>query len=93
MSAFAIAQLRKIRMGADIEAYLRGIDVTLAPYGGRFRVHGAPLERREGAWPEGDLVLIEFASLAHARGWYASSEYQALVPLRTRNSEGDVVIV
>ena len=33
--------------------YLERIDVTLAPFGGRFRVHGARPEVLEGEWSLG----------------------------------------
>jgi len=38
--AYAIAYLRDVRFGEEIIEYLQRIDATLAPYGGRFLVHG-----------------------------------------------------
>lgn len=32
-------------------------------------------------------------SAAAARAWYASPAYQKVLPLRTRNSEGDVILI
>jgi uncharacterized protein (DUF1330 family) len=79
-------------MGPAIESYLNEIDATLAPFGGRFIVHGGPLEVLEGSW-EGHLIMIEFPTLDSARAWYRSPAYQAIVRLRTENSEGDTVLV
>lgn len=90
--AFAAAHLRRVDYGPDIEEYLRHIDATLVPFGGRFRVHGGPVEVLEGEWP-GDFILIEFPDRASARAWYDSPAYRAILPLRTRNAEGDVFLV
>ncbi|WP_327325705.1 DUF1330 domain-containing protein [Streptomyces sp. NBC_01210] len=65
---------------------------TLDPFGGRFLVHGATVELREGEWP-GALVIIGFAGMAEARRWYDSEAYQELLPLRTRHMAGDVILV
>jgi uncharacterized protein (DUF1330 family) len=40
-------------------------------------VYGA-LETMEGEAPDG-VVLLEFPTMADARGWYASDEYQAAI--------------
>jgi uncharacterized protein (DUF1330 family) len=93
MPSFAIAQLRNINLGPEIVAYLAAIDQTLAPYGGRFLVHGNPLTRLEGTWPEGDLIIIAFPSRDNAEAWYASEAYRKILPLRQDFSEGDVILV
>jgi uncharacterized protein (DUF1330 family) len=49
-------------------------------------------EVMEGPW-EGDLVVIAFPDIAAAHGWYASPAYQAILPLRTRNSRSAAIIV
>lgn len=71
---------------------LRRIDATLAPFGGKFRIHGGEAEVLEGAW-SGDLIMIEFADRERARGWYASPAYQQILPLRTGCSQGDVIFL
>jgi hypothetical protein len=40
MTAYAVANLRNVRMGPAIIAYLQAIDATLAPFHGRFIIHG-----------------------------------------------------
>ncbi len=79
-------------MGEEVIEYLRRIDATLAPFNGRFISHGKTPEVVEGEWP-GHLVLIEFPDMEQARGWYESSAYQAILPLRTRNSEGSAILL
>ncbi len=92
MSAFAVGNLTRVDMGPSIVNYLRGIDATLAPFGGRFRVHGDPIELLEGEFT-GDLIVIEFPDMKAARNWYASPAYQAILPLRTSHASGAVFLV
>jgi uncharacterized protein (DUF1330 family) len=92
MTAYAVAVIRETRFGPEVEEYLRRIDGTLAPFGGKFIIHGGPYERLEGAW-SADLVVIEFPSMEQAKGWYESDAYLEIRAFRTRHSEGDVLLV
>ncbi|WP_244818137.1 DUF1330 domain-containing protein [Caballeronia sp. Lep1P3] len=92
MTAYAIGHLGEVDMCAEIVAYLERIDATLAPFGGRFVIHGGRCDVREGAW-RGDLIAIAFADLAHARAWYESDAYRRILPLRTRHARGTVFLV
>ena len=92
MTAYAVAVIRETRFGGEIKEYLQRIDDTLAPFSGRYRVHGGPYQPLEGAW-SGDLVVIEFPSMEHAQGWYESDAYRAIRHLRIEHTEGDVVLV
>lgn len=92
MSAYAVAIIRETRFGPEIKAYLEGIDATLRPYGGVFRIHGGPYHSLEGDW-SGNLVAIEFPDLEQASAWYHSPAYQAIKALRTDNTEGDAFLV
>jgi len=92
MATLAVAHLRNVVMGPAIIEYLERIDDTLAPYGGRFLIHGGPIESLEGSW-SGDLVAIEFPDRERARAWYDSAAYQSILPLRTEHAEGDVFLI
>ena len=92
MPAYAVAVIRKTRFGPQIREYLQRIDATLAPFSGKYRIHGGPYVPLEGAW-SGDLVVIEFPSMEMARGWYESPAYREIRFLRTDNTEGDVLLV
>ena len=63
--AYAVAYLRDVRFGEEVIDYLQRIDETLAPFGGRFLVHGGALTPAEGTW-DGDLVVIAFPDVAAA---------------------------
>lgn len=92
MTAYAIAHLRDVDLNPEIADYIRRIDATLAPFGGRFLIHGATPEVMEGPW-EGDLVVIAFPDRGAARAWYDSPAYQAILPLRANNSRSAAIIV
>lgn len=92
LRALALANLRNVALGPDIVEYLERIDATLAPFGGRFLVHGGAVVPLEGQWP-GTLVVIGFPDRASAEAWYASPAYRAILPLRLGNCEGEAIIV
>lgn len=92
MSCYVVGVLRDVDLNADIVEYLRTIDDTLAPFDGRFLVHGTSAEVLEGEW-DADLVVIEFPDAERARGWYDSAAYRPLIALRARNSTGTVLLV
>ena len=68
------------------------IDATMAPFGGRFVLHGDGNRRvLEGSF-SGDIIMLSFPNRRAAEAWYESPAYQAILPLRTRNSDGDVLL-
>ncbi len=92
MPTYAIARIENVVMGPAIASYLERIDATLAPFEGRFVVHGGAFDRLEGDW-SGDVVIIAFPDRALARAWYDSPAYRAILPLRTANSRADVILI
>lgn len=92
MTTYAVAHLHHTELCAEIVEYLEKIDGTLAPFGGRFIIHGGPVERIEGAF-RGNLIVIEFDDRERARAWYDSPAYQAILPLRTRHASGDAFFI
>ena len=92
MPAYAVGHLHDVNVGPDIIAYLKRIDATLEPFGGRFIIHGGPVTLLEGLW-SGDLIVIAFPDRDSARAWYDSPAYRQILPLRTGNSRGDVFLI
>lgn len=93
MTAYAIAHLRDPEeIHPQVPEYMEKIQETMDPFSGRFIVHGGTVDVREGHWP-GSVVVLEFPSPDHARDWYESAAYQAILPLRADHMEGDVIIV
>lgn len=92
MQAYAIAKLYNVTPHADVVEYIERIPATFEPYGGRFLVHGATHEVKEGDW-NGPVVVIGFPGIAEARAWWDSPAYQEIAPLRSRHIDGDIVLV
>ncbi|CAL9304510.1 DUF1330 domain-containing protein [Streptomyces sp. NPDC095602] len=94
MPAYAIANLRpQETLHDEVLTYIERVQSTLDPFGGRFLVHGAPeREVLEGEWPESPVIIV-FPSMERARRWYESEDYQALLPLRTRHMQGDLLLI
>ncbi|AEW96699.1 MULTISPECIES: DUF1330 domain-containing protein [Streptomycetaceae] len=91
-AAYAIAYVREtVNPSPEIAEYMRRIEGTLEGFGGRFLIHDGVREVLEGAWP-GGLIVIGFPDMDSARRWYASPEYQEILPLRTRNIVMDVIL-
>lgn len=91
MPAYAVAHLHNVDLGPGIVEYLERIDATLAPFGGKFLVHGAGQVVKEGP-ADGNVVVIEFPDMAAAEGWYDSPAYRDILALRTDNSSGVAVL-
>lgn len=89
---YVVGYLTDMEMCPDVAEYLRRIEGTMAPYGGRYLVHGGRLVGHEGAW-DGDVVILEFPDMASARRWYESPGYQAILPLRTAHGTSMVATV
>jgi uncharacterized protein (DUF1330 family) len=92
MTAYAIAHLRTPRINDDVLEYIERIQATFDPYSGRFLVHGATPEVKEGSWP-GTIVIIGFPDMPSARAWYDSPAYQDIVRLRTAHIEGEAILI
>jgi uncharacterized protein (DUF1330 family) len=91
MPAYVMAHVHSTNFGPEIIEYLRGVDATMQPFGGRFLVHGGPVDAIEGTW-SGDLIIIEFPDLDSARAWYESPAYVAIRHLRTENTTADTIM-
>ncbi|WP_433607716.1 DUF1330 domain-containing protein [Dactylosporangium sp. CA-139114] len=91
MNGYAMAHLHGHSSHDDVLEYLERIQGTLDPFGGRFLVHGPPVEVREGEWP-GTVVIIEFPTLDAARSWYDSPAYQEILHLRTDHIAGSAIL-
>jgi uncharacterized protein (DUF1330 family) len=89
MTTYLIANYRVTNPEAYAE-YPPAVAPTLAPFGGELLVADFDSEIVEGAASPVSIVL-RFPSRQSARDWYNSPEYQAVIHLRTDNSEGQLV--
>ena len=80
---------------ADPAAYaefLERVPAIVESHGGRFLVRTINAEPVEGGWAPRRLVIIEFDSLAAAKGYIESAEYAALNDLRLRATSSRSVV-
>jgi uncharacterized protein (DUF1330 family) len=73
--------------------YSARVPAVVAAFGGHYRVRGGITTTLDGQASVARHVVIEFPSREQAQAWYDSVDYQAILPLRLNNSEGNVALV
>ena len=91
MTAYVICDI-DVRDPELYREYAALVPATLEPHGGRMLVRGGNVEVLEGSWQPRRVVVIEFPSTEHAKGWYTSSDYVAAMAIRHRASSGNRVL-
>jgi uncharacterized protein (DUF1330 family) len=92
MPAYLIANVR-FHDPEHAAAYGLAVAPVITAHRGRYLVRGGRSEVEEGAWSPAYLTIVEFASLADAHAWYASSDYAAIKPLRLDNADSEITFV
>lgn len=92
MAAYVVAQVQ-VTDAARFKGYIAQTPQTIAAYGGRYVARGGETVVLEGAAADTRVVLIEFPSLAQARAWYSSPEYQQIKGLRAGAATGSLIAV
>jgi uncharacterized protein (DUF1330 family) len=62
-------------------------------YGGRALVAADADNLLEGSWPSERVVVLEFPSTDAARAWFENPEYQAVIPLRHKATDSNILLV
>lgn len=66
----------------------------MAKYDGRYLVcEGKVTPLLESKWEPEQMIVLEFPSEDHFRGWLSSPEYQAIAPLREEAAEIRAVLL
>jgi uncharacterized protein (DUF1330 family) len=73
--------------------YVAAVTPMVAKFGGVYLVRAGNVVAKEGAAPQGRMVVIEFPSFAAAQAFYDSAEYQAVISLRTKVATSRVLLV
>jgi uncharacterized protein (DUF1330 family) len=91
MSAYVVVSYR-VTHPEGFAPYAPAAIPTLMAHGAEVIVADSASHAIEGA-PGDRTVILKFASKEAAMAWYNSPEYQAVIKLRTDNSEGTMVLV
>jgi len=88
MAGWVIATL-KVTNPDGFAEYRELVPQTITDHGGEYVVADVNSTAVEGECPHLSVVL-KFPSLEACKAWYNSPEYQAILALRTDNSEGNL---
>ena len=91
MPAYVIADI-EVHDPASYKEYAARVQATLDPFEGRFLVRGGPSETLEGDWQPQRVVVIQFPSADHARGWYKSPDYVKALAIRRGSATGSLIL-
>lgn len=92
MVAYVITDL-EISDPEGFAEYSRRVPDSLARFGGRYLARGGQVEHLEGGWRPRRVVVIAFDSVARARAWWSSPEYEELKGLRQHSAIVSQVVV
>ncbi len=90
MTVYALVELEITNM-EGMGPYVAAVSDTIAAHGGKYLVRAGNTEVVEGDLGYPAKVVLEFPTMAAAKGWYESAEYQAILPHRLNNSKGNFV--
>jgi uncharacterized protein (DUF1330 family) len=91
MPAYVIADI-DVHDPDTYRKYAALVQATLDPFEGRFLVRGGPSETLEGDWHPQRVVVLQFPSAEHARGWYGSPDYVKALAIRHDSSTGSLIL-
>jgi len=92
MPAYVIARV-EVADWDKYNEYLKAGPGTIAQYGGRFIARAGEVAVLEGPEESRRLIILEFPSLAKAKAWYNSKEYQDAKKLRAGASVGSLIAI
>ena len=72
--------------------YRSRVPATLSPWGAELVFRGIVSDVLAGQHRHTDTVVIRFADRSAALDWFASDAYQALIALRQRAADVDLVV-
>lgn len=92
MPAYVIARV-EVTDRDKYNEYLKAGPGTIAQYGGRFIARNGEKATLEGPEETRRMIILEFPSLAKAKEWYNSKEYQDAKKLRAGASIGSLIAI
>jgi len=92
MAAYIVVTRLRTRSRAELELYAKETPRFLAGHNVKFLTYFGPCEVVEGAGIEG-VAILEFPTLAEAKTWYTSPDYQRAIHHRFLGGDYSAVIV
>ena len=93
MAAYVIGAIQSVNDPTAFSEYQNLALPTLAKYGGTVVVGGTKIEVADGNWSPTGMVVVEFETLAKAKEWYNSPDYNPLVSRRNASADSGVIFV
>lgn len=90
--AYLVGQIRVTNPQA-YAVYSEQVPKIIEAYGGKYLVRGGAVSVLEGQSQDGRHVVIEFPNREAVQAWYNSDAYQAILPHRTNNSTGTLLLI
>ena len=91
--AYAIGHVTLTNAEKFMADYGSKVEATIKAFGGQFLARGGEVFYQEGE-PLGEInVIVEFPDRVAAIAWEESEQYQAILPGRTDNSVGGILIM
>lgn len=84
--AYVVGQIT-VKNPEKWDEYRSRVPQTLEPWGAELVFRGALQGMYTGETTHPDIVVIRFPSVAAADGWFASTAYQALIPIRQQAAD------
>ena len=73
--------------------FVARVPAVVEQYGGRYLARSGEVSTMVGDWQPERIVLIEFETIEQVQEFFASPEYQALVPLREQSATTRAILV
>ncbi len=73
--------------------YVARVPATVEKYGGRYLVRGGRVTTLNGKWHPERVIVLEFPSAEKLQRWFNSPEYSAIMPIRLRSTNSNVIMV
>ena len=93
MPALVFGSIQSVSNPDKFAEYIGLARPTLARYGGKFIGGGTKVEIADGDWSPVGVFAVEFESLAKAKEWYNSKDYQAVINCRLESTVSGAVFV
>jgi uncharacterized protein (DUF1330 family) len=92
MPAYVVVDI-KVTDPQGYEEYKKLAPLGVAAYGGKYLARGGQVQKLEGDWVPGRLVILEFESVDRAKEWLTSPEYRPARGLRHKTAATNMVVI